>query len=168
MKTCNFCSIEQEDDQFRTKGGRQCRLCRNKKHLEYGEKYRESAKGKIARLREYERGRAKGWNIEYLQRGRDKKLKKYGLTQDDYRQMLAKQKGACAICGNPETALKVSSEGTLHLAVDHNHTTGEVRELLCRKCNLGISVFEENVEYIANAISYIEKHKAKAEMLMEA
>ena len=53
--------------------------------------------------------------------------------------MVEKQNGVCAICGNPETA---TSHGTIRrLSVDHDHETGEVRGLLCSKCNFALGLF---------------------------
>src|SRR5688500_1693885 len=51
----------------------------------------------------------------------------YGITKDDYLAMLERQGGVCATCGNPPTDKP--------LCVDHDHTTGVVRGLLCHRCN---------------------------------
>ncbi|MDP1614799.1 MAG: endonuclease VII domain-containing protein [Methylococcales bacterium] len=61
---------------------------------------------------------------------------KYGLSIADYDKMKEQQGGYCAICGKHQTELK------RHLAVDHNHTTGKIRGLLCDKCNIGIGCIE--------------------------
>lgn len=54
-------------------------------------------------------------------------VKTYGITADDYEELLKRQGGKCAICrARPRSK---------RLAVDHNHTTGEVRGLLCSRCN---------------------------------
>lgn len=60
---------------------------------------------------------------------RDQMLRaKYGITNDDYLQMLAEQNGACAIC-------RQRPNGVKPLHVDHCHRTGVVRGLLCHQCN---------------------------------
>lgn len=65
------------------------------------------------------------------------RLSLYGLSTDDYSRMVAEQHGVCAICHRPETF--TGSVGTpVNLSVDHNHSTGTVRGLLCRACNIGI------------------------------
>lgn len=56
-------------------------------------------------------------------------MKKYGITLEQYNQMLDKQDHCCAICD------KHKSEFNQNLAVDHNHVTGEIRGLLCTYCN---------------------------------
>ena len=77
----------------------------------------------------------------------------YGITIADYTDMLLAQNGVCAICGLPETTM---FRGKLrHLGVDHNHTTGKVRGLLCSNCNIGLGVFKEKEQSLRNAISYL-------------
>jgi len=56
-------------------------------------------------------------------------LKKYGITEDDYQALLQKQKGLCGCCGRPASVFK------RRLALDHDHSTGEIRGLLCIFCN---------------------------------
>ena len=73
---------------------------------------------------------------------------KFGLTPEQFDDMLKAQSGVCAICGR-------QPEGRLH--VDHDHASGRVRGLLCRPCNVGIGHFEESVERLKNAIAYIQK-----------
>lgn len=80
-------------------------------------------------------------------------LKHYGLTPNAYQALLDKQGGVCAICRNPETH---KIKGTLsHLAVDHDHTTGAVRGLLCNKCNHGVGNFCDSTELLEQAIEYL-------------
>lgn len=57
--------------------------------------------------------------------------KKYGLTREAYLSILAKQRGKCAICHRPPELIRPYR----HLAVDHDHTTGRIRGLLCFVCN---------------------------------
>jgi len=86
------------------------------------------------------------------------KLKtRYHITPDRYDQMVAIQNNCCAICGQPEKALHNKTKKIQKLAVDHNHTTGEVRGLLCQDCNRGIGKFHENVSSLENAIKYLQK-----------
>lgn len=76
----------------------------------------------------------------------------FGIEPEQYEEMLASQGGCCAICGMPETA-----NGRKNLSVDHCHTTGLVRGLLCSKCNHGIGQFNDSVEVMKKAILYLEK-----------
>lgn len=78
---------------------------------------------------------------------------KYGITIDDYNNMFAIQEGCCAICGVHQTQLDK------RLSVDHDHSTGKVRQLLCQPCNLLIGFANDNIEILSEAISYINRHK---------
>ena len=80
-----------------------------------------------------------------------KTMKKHGLAMDDYDKMLKEQKCCCAICGRHKITL------TLRMAIDHCHTTGKVRGLLCRDCNVGIGTLKDSVELLKKAIEYLEK-----------
>jgi hypothetical protein len=56
-------------------------------------------------------------------------LRKYGITEDQYNNLLKHQKGHCALCP------RVVEKSGKRLSVDHNHKTGEIRGLLCYRCN---------------------------------
>ena len=66
-----------------------------------------------------------------------------------YEEMLAAQDGGCALCGKDEIA------NGQRLSIDHNHSTHQVRALLCRNCNTGIGAFKEDKELMSKAIEYI-------------
>lgn len=86
------------------------------------------------------------------------KLKdRYNLTPEQYKKMQAKQNNRCAICGEEETALHNHTKKPLKLAVDHCHTTGKVRGLLCQDCNRGIGKFHDDIERLRSAITYLSK-----------
>jgi hypothetical protein len=75
----------------------------------------------------------------------------YGLTREQWQVIYNKQNGSCAICGKSQDKLGYK------LQIDYDHVTGKVRGLLCKKCNLGIGMFGEDVENINKAIMYLEK-----------
>lgn len=81
--------------------------------------------------------------------------RKFGITVDEYNDLLMKQEGVCGICKNPETALDHRTKQIRNMAVDHCHTTGKVRGLLCSKCNTALGSFKDNVEYLKAAITYL-------------
>lgn len=96
---------------------------------------------------------------KHLERIRHRLLEKtFGITNDEYESMLASQKGLCAICHQPERI--VNKRGVKRLAVDHDHVTGKVRQLLCNDCNTGVGLFKENPELLLSAVEYLKKHKA--------
>lgn len=75
--------------------------------------------------------------------------RRYGITEDDYQKLNAYQKGLCGICDKPNR-----SALTDRLTVDHNHTTREVRGLLCTPCNTSLAVLER-VEWRCRAEMYL-------------
>ncbi len=85
----------------------------------------------------------------YLRYQRASKLKNcYGLTIEQYEQMAAAQNGVCAICQKPSTDGK-------RLHVDHCHSTGVIRGLLCNKCNPAIGSLGDTPEMLERAIAYL-------------
>lgn len=77
----------------------------------------------------------------------------YGIDLLTYDLMFRKQNGRCAICEQIETQ-KVG-DTTCMLSVDHCHTTGKVRGLLCHKCNKALGLFDDNLDYLNSAIKYL-------------
>lgn len=75
----------------------------------------------------------------------------YGITIDQFEAMSDQQGGACAIC-------RGANDDGRNLFVDHNHTTGAVRGLLCVRCNRGVGNFLDNIEHLRAAIAYLERH----------
>lgn len=82
----------------------------------------------------------------------------FGITPQDYDTKLWLQNGVCAICKNEETSIHKS--GTLRkLAVDHCHTTGKIRGLLCWRCNATIGKVDDDTELLYKMIEYLLKHR---------
>lgn len=88
---------------------------------------------------------------------RRKRLKVYGLTDEDYERMNAEQSGRCAICRRDDIA---RSDSTAGLVVDHCHATGRVRGLLCNLCNAGIGHLREDPAIFLAAIEYLRRPAA--------
>lgn len=71
------------------------------------------------------------------------KLKhKYGISLEEYKEMLQKQKNVCMICGNINNRMNYKTNLPERLVVDHNHKTKKVRGLLCHRCNLAVGIYE--------------------------
>ena len=85
---------------------------------------------------------------EYSYTGSRKDLKKYGLTDRTWRELVDRHDSRCAICGKHERFPSA-------LAVDHCHGSGRVRGLLCRRCNTGLGQFRDNPELLAKAMAYL-------------
>jgi Recombination endonuclease VII len=77
-----------------------------------------------------------------------RQLKKHGMSVEDYEAMLLRQGGVCGICKRPP--------GKRRLGVDHCHKTGQVRGLLCSKCNSGIGFYGDDARLTREAAAYLE------------
>ena len=83
-------------------------------------------------------------------RSRKNSLKNnYGLTTDQYNELLRLQDGCCGCCGTHHTKVE------RRLAVDHCHETLEIRGLLCSLCNTGIGKLGDNLEGVLRASTYL-------------
>jgi hypothetical protein len=134
MKKCTVCKLVKDDslfDTFKQRNGTRsltsrCKACRS-----------EIQKAEYRNDKQKIRDRNRKWE-----------LKQYGITPEQFQTMFENQNGKCELCGgtNPEGGL----------CVDHNHSTGEVRKLLCRSCNLMIGNARESIDILINAATYLE------------
>ncbi len=84
----------------------------------------------------------------------------YKMPMAEYERMLATQGRCCIVCGGPPVQRRGGNRAKLH--VDHCHTSGLVRGLLCPRCNLGMG-FIDDAEWLARALDYRDRAlKAKA------
>lgn len=140
-------------------------LCRNcyeawlrNNNPEFAERQRRNCKEWSKKYKEKARESNKKWlmkqdkNYRRIRRLREQ----YGLTLDDYNNILSKQGYKCAICGKPH---KEEKKKRLH--IDHDHTTGLIRGLLCFRCNFGLTYFSEDPEILFRAYTYLDKAKMK-------
>lgn len=82
------------------------------------------------------------------------KLKRtYNFSVEEYNILLKEQNYSCRICKTTEP-----TETKTKFCVDHCHTTGKVRGLLCNKCNAGIGMFNDNPDLLVSAISYLKEN----------
>ena len=81
--------------------------------------------------------------------------KRYGITFEQYELMLAEQNGECAVCGTDNAG---SSRTSGRLFVDHCHTSGKVRGLLCHNCNQGIGHLQDDIDRLRSAIEYLTRN----------
>lgn len=97
------------------------------------------------------------WRNENPDRTKSHELKKmFGITLEEYEALLIAQNGVCAICGGKETT-KDKDGAPRRMPVDHCHTTGRIRGLLCTQCNRGLGMFSDSPERLRAAASYLEK-----------
>lgn len=114
------------------------------------------------RLIERRRQHRELWNISnYTEKDRARALKKnYGLTVEQYEAMNKETEGKCPICFQPPSTRAGKS---IRLAVDHNHQTGQVRGLLCSRCNLFVGFAEKKPESLSRFLLYLKKHNIVGE-----
>lgn len=80
----------------------------------------------------------------------------FGLTREQYDEILKAQGGGCAICGRTDLGAKVGrGRNTKLLGVDHCHRTNLVRGILCHKCNLGIGHLNDDLGLVWKAMVYL-------------
>ncbi len=163
MKTCKVCGETKPLDEFyANKGGRDgrrpdCKVCnlatRRAKYLEDPGKYIE----RVQRWQRENPDRYKAKLREYAESGKkkisDRKShlkRKYGLTVEQYDEMLEGQGGGCAICGRPP-------RDDIALHVDHDHETGVIRGLLCFTCNNALGDLNDDPERLYKAATYLDR-----------
>jgi hypothetical protein len=100
------------------------------------------------------RATAKAWRaanpVRYASSQRKHRFKKlYGLTIEELDAMLVRQHGRCAICGT------MTPKGKNPWHVDHDHTTGKVRGILCSLCNAGLGFFKDDRNLLRAALNYL-------------
>lgn len=83
----------------------------------------------------------------------------YGITLKDYEEMRIKQDSKCKICKQSEVVLDKKYGQLRDLSVDHCHTTGKIRGLLCTRCNTAIGSFRDDIDFLKSAIKYLKKAK---------
>lgn len=93
-------------------------------------------------------------NENTKQRLRNRNLiRSYGITLHQYNILFLKQSGKCAICGVHQKDLEQS------LNVDHDHSNGAIRSLLCPDCNRGLGCFKDNKDILKKAYKYLANDK---------
>ena len=82
----------------------------------------------------------------------------YGISREQRTQMWEEQKGVCKICGNP-------GDGRWkQLCVDHDHQTGKVRDLLCRRCNTVLGEVYDDPIILNRMSDYLNRWKERQEL----
>lgn len=91
-------------------------------------------------------GLCKGLNSYYL--------RNYGITEKEKERLKEKQNYKCAICGGE--GFIMNKTGTKEkLVVDHDHSTGKIRGMLCHNCNRALGLFKDNIDVLQQAIEYL-------------
>lgn len=130
---------------------KKCSKCNIKKELSCFAKRSANKSG--------HRGQCKQCDQEYRNKNQDAIREyhyqnRYGISLEDYNKKLKEQNFSCAICGS----FHVEHERMKTLVVDHCHTTGKVRGLLCHPCNVALGAVKEKEEILMACISYLRSY----------
>ena len=127
-----------------------CIKCNTEKELTEFNKHKRSKDGYQYYCKKCDREIVNQWKKENPNAIKNHKLKhKFGISIEQYNEMYTIQNGCCAICNEHQDSFSKA------LAVDHCHTTGKIRGLLCSKCNVGIGHFNDDVSKVLNAVAYL-------------
>lgn len=140
-KNVNYCSTKCHSERNWNNGKRVCSICGDEKTIEEIAKTHKTKSGYGSRCISCQKNRDKMLRIK----------KKYGLSENEVSILLKTQNGRCAIC-------QVVFE-KLPFNVDHCHTNGNVRGLLCNGCNTGLGQFKDNIQNLQNAINYLLRYQ---------
>lgn len=136
MKTCSKCLVEKELNEFG-------------KHKISKDGYRYVCK-------HCNKQDAASWDQRNPEKSKNRQLlKHYGINLDEYNKLFTKQNGCCAICEMHQANQRFA------LSVDHDHTTQEIRGLLCNNCNRAIGLLKDSTEVLNKAIAYLTHPKLK-------
>lgn len=133
----------------------ECKSCNKTTCKKYREENKDIIYHKRKKYREENREKIK----KHLESTKDKRrvnkiTKQYRVTEEFLQEIMNNQLGCCAICN--ESLVSPSSAASYH--IDHNHTTGEVRGLLCSKCNFLLGFALDNKDILSSAVSYLIKY----------
>ena len=149
IRRCPKCNEVKSFTDFRTVKWGECKACTSAVERD---RYNNDPKRKEGLIRANKRWREKNPDQFNASVRNAKLIRQFGITAEQYDEMLASQSGGCAICR------KTCSSGR-RLAVDHDHATGKVRGLLCAKCNQGLGQFRDDPELLRVAMAYLETHR---------
>lgn len=90
-------------------------------------------------------------------------VSKYGISSVEFNKILASQGGVCAICESNILFFSRNKDAFNKLCVDHDHETGEIRGLLCLRCNVGLGVFRDSSSLLVRAAEYLDGYRRDLE-----
>lgn len=130
-------------------GGKRCSKCTQVKCINAFTRARANKDGRCSWCRDCARVPRKAYNDAhrgYLPRNIASRHEYARLKHSDH--FSAFESNVCAICKQPESRKR-------HLALDHDHATGNIRGFLCSRCNIGLGFFRDDISYLGSAIEYL-------------
>lgn len=144
--TCRTCKIERNESDYhkqianKTGLNYTCKFCIRERTKNWQKNNKERKAISARRYRTKDKNRIKNVHLKC----------QYGITLADYNEMKISQNNKCLICNRE-----------VKLVVDHCHTSGKVRGLLCYRCNSALGSFKDSVNILNNAIKYLNKNNEK-------
>jgi hypothetical protein len=159
MKRCKKCGAVKPLDEFYAATGNrdgrrgECKECSLAQRKRWYQNNRERSMAYVRAWQQANPDRVRVWRLK----NRDRRLEKlreihlrnkFGLTPEEYDVLLQAQGGVCALCESPPTP-------GISLHVDHDHGTGEIRGLLCVRCNNALGLFREDPDLLRRAAWHV-------------
>lgn len=184
MKKCTKCCVIKKLSDFGTRKGRAkswCKKCecmnaaeRRKENLEevrkrgrelYAadieesrrkgrQKYHRNVKAGHRYLRKWRKMHPKKVENQRARATAKRRLRAYGITQEEFSYLLTEQNGRCIIC----SVILNNKVRNAAPCVDHDHATGKIRGVLCRQCNVGLGNFKDSAQVAEAAADYLRRH----------
>lgn len=159
MKTCTTCSLEQSINHFykdnKSPDGKraQCKSCVKIVKQKYFHANRERELKKLKDWKVNNPDKVKAANIRNL----------YGIDSAQYKSLIDSQSNCCAICNKhqSENITDKRNNKIRDLSVDHDHSTGAVRGLLCYHCNLAVGMLKDSIVIAQSLVEYLRAHGKK-------
>lgn len=159
-KLCTDCNQRKSLDEFSKDSSklwgksRQCKVCYNNYRLKNIDREKARRDHRSVEHKERDNNRTKAWYRANPDRVKNKSLARFGITIEDFNAMFVNQNGCCKICKN----MLLKDRNT---QVDHCHTTGLVRGLLCHTCNTKLGWFEHSQNWYKLHTASIDKYLVK-------
>lgn len=161
MPACTVCKEDKSTDSFSASGlrKRRCRECVRAYARKY---YAAHSRELIAQTNAWKRAHPDARQQivrRYIARNPSRRHRsllkstlqtRYGLAIEDYELAVSRAGGVCEICGG-------KCRTGQRLSVDHDHATGSLRGLLCRRCNAGLGHFDDQPDRLARAVAYLNR-----------
>lgn len=140
-KTCSKCGLDKNRSQFSKRAGygdgfnAWCKSCHAGYMAEYSKEHPHAKQ-----------------TPEQVRKANYRKI--HGISVERYDEMLVAQGGKCAICQST-----IPGNNVRNFAIDHCHTTGNKRGLLCRPCNTALGLFRDSPDTMERAAEYVRRHR---------
>lgn len=133
-----------KESRYPTKPRPSCKSCT----ANYNKEWKAKNPGKVKQMEHNKRAKQKYSRFK----------KKYGLSEDQYIQLVAQQNGRCRLCKRHFD----EDDRAYRSVVDHDHKTGIVRGLLHNNCNAGLGYFEDDPDILEAAWAYITAYRKRS------